>query len=122
MNISLFSSVKMSASDNYQSEGREMLLKLLPNNYNYHIYGVSDSRFGFNVHNEEELQNLFEDFSGTYWNKEAQMDMNQKKIKISGIRKCIYNVENKKRKKKSTNNQTTENVENLAKTQSVQRI
>ena len=101
MNISSFSSVKMRALDNYQSEGREILLKLLPNNYNYHIYGVSvrefadvasevklDARFGVNVYNEEELQNFFEDFSGnsgTSWNKKARMDRNQKRIKISGI-------------------------------------
>ena len=92
--------------------GTEILLQILPKDYEFHFYGVSvrefsekpnevkiDAYFRINVHDERQFEKFIEDFSrncGSCWNKKNRMDRKGKNLKLPGIRKCIHNVVNTK--------------------------
>ena len=113
----------MNAKTVCQKDNEEILVRILPKNYQYYIYGVSvreyaeisseikvDAHFRVNVKTEEEFEKFLEDFSrcsGTSWNKKNRMDRKGKNSKVSGIRKCIHNVRSNK---PETASEITENT------------
>ena len=88
---------------------KKLLMNILPDNYEYHIVGVSirdataniksevklEAQFRVNVSDEEEFEKFLSDFnqaSGTFYNKKNQIDRSGKKTVLFGVRKCIHNV------------------------------
>ena len=85
------------------------LMKILPENYDYHVLAVSvrdttenipsevklEAHFRVNVSDEEEFEKFLSEFSqvsGTFYNKKNKMDRSGKKSVSYGVRKCIHNV------------------------------
>ena len=75
---------------------KKLLMNILPDNYEYHIVGVSirdataniksevklEAQFRVNVSDEEEFEKFLSDFnqaSGTFYNKKNQIDRSGKK-------------------------------------------
>ena len=97
----------------YIQKKEEQLKLILPENYEYHIHGVSvkesgnvpsevklEAHFRVNVLDEESFQVFLSDFSersGTSYNKTHQPDRSGKRASLFGMRKCIHNVMNKKK-------------------------
>ena len=97
----------------YIQKKEEQLKLILPENYEYHIHGVSvkesgnvpsevklEAHFRVNVLDEESFQVFLSDFSersGTSYNKTHQPDRSGKRASLFGMRKCIHNVVNKKK-------------------------
>ena len=90
---------------------KTLLLKILPESYEYNIEEVSireaseisneiklDAEFRVNVRNEKTFESFLSHFcesSGTSYNKTSQTDTVGKKTLLSGVRKCIHNVNKK---------------------------
>ena len=88
------------------------LLNILPKEYKYIIEGISvrelsdipsevklEAEFRVNVADGEEFEKFLLDFcksSGTSYNKTNRIDHSGRKTILSGIRKCIHNVNQKK--------------------------
>ena len=86
-----------------------LLINILPDNYEYHIIGVSirdatanilsevklEVHFRVNVNDEEQFERFLSAFSqasGTVYNKKNQIDRSGKKMVLYGVRKCMHNV------------------------------
>ena len=91
-----------------KEKNEEILRKILPQNYQYQIIGVSvrkhaevsnevqlEAHFRVNVGNEDGFNTFLSDFSKCSWtsyNKMNQRDRSGKKASLYGVRKCIHNV------------------------------
>ena len=103
-------------------QNKEILRTILPENYNYHIHGISvirsgehrtevqlEAHFRVNVDKKENFDIFLKDFSkctGTSYNKGKQIDRSGPRASLFGIRKCIHHV---KSRKKDTDLETNKN-------------
>ena len=92
---------------------RRHLLNILPKEYEYIIHGISvresndiptevklDTEFRVNIKDGEGLEKFllaFSKSSGTSYNKRNQADKSGKRSVLYGVRKCIHNVNEKKK-------------------------
>ena len=100
------------------NQNKEVLLKILLKDYEYHILGIGiresaeltnevklEAHFRVNIHDEDSFEKFLLDFSkcsGTSKNKKNQVDRIGKKTKLYGVRKCIQTVLKKRMKLKIT--------------------
>ena len=90
---------------------QNILLRILPKTYKYHIHGISvreveehptevklEAHFRVNIKDEVNFNKFMSEFSkssGTSYNKPRQGDRSGPRASLFGIRKCIHNVKSK---------------------------
>ena len=92
-------------------QNQNILFRILPKNYKYHIHGISvrkveehptevklEAHFRVNVKDEVNFNMFMSEFSkssGTSYNKPRQGDRSGPRALLFGVRKCIHNDKSK---------------------------